>query len=109
MWIPNFLRSSIFYVYSCDGYRSIAAVKHSMLISDDLDDDSTSQFKDESDDSNGTSIKVAVRVRPFTAREAAKDCKCCVSMKGNEVTIKNELKKTQRQFWSVHRLTQYLL
>jgi hypothetical protein len=73
-----------------------------MMQSDDLDDDSISQFKDESDDGNGTSIKVAVRVRPFTAREAAKDCKCCISMKGNEVTIKNEMKKTQRQFWLVH-------
>jgi hypothetical protein len=72
-----------------------------MLASEDVDDDGSSQFKDESDDSNGTSIKVAVRVRPFTAREAAKDCKCCISMKGNEVTIKNDLKKTQRQFWSV--------
>ncbi len=76
-----------------------------MLASDDLDDDSTSQFKDESDDGNdGTSIKVAVRVRPFTAREAAKDCKCCISMKGNEITIKNDLKKTQRQFWSAHSI-----
>ncbi len=78
-----------------------------MQASDDLDDDSSSQFKDEPDDSSGTSIKVAVRVRPFTAREAAKDSKCCISMKGNEVTLKNELKKTQRQFWFVHYLIHF--
>jgi hypothetical protein len=70
------------------------------MSNEDPDDDATSQMKDESDDSHGTSIKVAVRVRPFTAREAAKDCKCCVSMKQNEVTIRNDYKKTQRQFRS---------
>ena len=40
----------------------------------------------------GTSIRVAVRVRPFTAREVAKGCKRCISMRGNEVVIKKNTK-----------------
>ena len=62
-----------------------------------MDDDSKSLFKEEHDD-HGTSIRVAVRVRPFTAREVAKECTCCISMHGSEITIKNDAKKDQRQF-----------
>lgn len=31
----------------------------------------------------GASVKVAVRVRPFNARETSQDAKCVVSMQGN--------------------------
>lgn len=34
-----------------------------------------------------SSVKVAVRVRPFNQREKDMDCVCCVSMKGNSTTI----------------------
>ena len=66
--------------------------------SDDFDDDSSRGAADASLDDSGTSIRVAVRVRPFTPREVAKGCKCCISMQGNEVTIRNDLKNEQRQF-----------
>jgi len=33
------------------------------------------------------SIRVAVRVRPFNAREAARGCKCCVEMSGQKTTL----------------------
>ena len=41
-------------------------------------------FDDLKEDSHGDSesIRVAVRVRPFNAREAARGCKCCVEMSG---------------------------
>ena len=41
-------------------------------------------FDDLKEDSLGDSesIRVAVRVRPFNAREAARGCKCCVEMSG---------------------------
>lgn len=31
----------------------------------------------------GASVKVAVRVRPFNAREASRDAQCVISMQGN--------------------------
>lgn len=31
----------------------------------------------------GASVKVAVRVRPFNAREISRDAKCVVSMQGS--------------------------
>lgn len=31
----------------------------------------------------GASVKVAVRVRPFNARETSQDAKCVVSMQGS--------------------------
>ncbi|TWW57355.1 Kinesin-like protein KIF1A [Takifugu flavidus] len=37
----------------------------------------------------GASVKVAVRVRPFNAREKGKECKCIVQMSGNTTTIIN--------------------
>jgi len=46
-------------------------------LSDDLREDSL----------DGESIRVAVRVRPFNAREAARGCKCCVEMSGNKTTL----------------------
>lgn len=40
------------------------------------------------DDGEGMdSIQVVVRVRPFTARETARSCKCCVEMEGNVVYL----------------------
>ncbi|GIY37348.1 kinesin-like protein unc-104 [Caerostris extrusa] len=36
-----------------------------------------------------TSVKVAVRVRPFNNREIHKDCKCIISMGGKTTTIAN--------------------
>jgi len=39
------------------------------------------------DSLDGESIRVAVRVRPFNAREAARGCKCCVEMSGNKTTL----------------------
>ncbi|XP_035212059.1 kinesin-like protein unc-104 isoform X4 [Stegodyphus dumicola] len=36
-----------------------------------------------------TSVKVAVRVRPFNNREIHRDCKCIISMSGNTTTIVN--------------------
>ena len=41
------------------------------------------------EDSNGDSesIRVAVRVRPFSAREAARGCRCCVEMSGQKTTL----------------------
>ncbi|GIY22170.1 hypothetical protein CDAR_562212 [Caerostris darwini] len=36
-----------------------------------------------------TSVKVAVRVRPFNNREIHKDCKCIISMSGKTTTIAN--------------------
>ncbi|EKX40366.1 hypothetical protein GUITHDRAFT_49045, partial [Guillardia theta CCMP2712] len=36
------------------------------------------------------SIRVAIRVRPFNAREAARGCRCCVEMEGNRVVLNNE-------------------
>uniref|UniRef100_A0A2K5Z4S5 Kinesin-like protein n=1 Tax=Mandrillus leucophaeus TaxID=9568 RepID=A0A2K5Z4S5_MANLE len=37
----------------------------------------------------GASVKVAVRVRPFNARETSQDAKCVVSMQGNTTSIIN--------------------
>ncbi|XP_077021760.1 kinesin-like protein KIF1C isoform X2 [Tamandua tetradactyla] len=37
----------------------------------------------------GASVKVAVRVRPFNARETSRDAKCVVSMQGNTTSIIN--------------------
>uniref|UniRef100_A0A8C2VP63 Kinesin family member 1C n=1 Tax=Chinchilla lanigera TaxID=34839 RepID=A0A8C2VP63_CHILA len=37
----------------------------------------------------GASVKVAVRVRPFNARETSQDAKCVVSMQGNTTSIFN--------------------
>ncbi|XP_027712812.1 kinesin-like protein KIF1C isoform X1 [Vombatus ursinus] len=37
----------------------------------------------------GASVKVAVRVRPFNARESSHDAKCVVSMQGNTTSITN--------------------
>lgn len=37
----------------------------------------------------GASVKVAVRVRPFNARETSQDAKCVVSMQGNTTSIVN--------------------
>lgn len=31
----------------------------------------------------GASVKVAVRVRPFSSREMEKECRCIVQMSGN--------------------------
>nr|XP_042903494.1 kinesin-like protein unc-104 isoform X2 [Parasteatoda tepidariorum] len=36
-----------------------------------------------------TSVKVAVRVRPFNNREIHRDCKCIINMTGNTTTITN--------------------
>ena len=36
---------------------------------------------------DGESIRVAVRVRPFNAREVARGCKCCVEMAGQKTTL----------------------
>lgn len=36
-----------------------------------------------------TSVKVAVRVRPFNNRELHRDCKCIISMSGNTTSITN--------------------
>ena len=44
-----------------------------------------SDLKEDSGDSE--SIRVAVRVRPFNAREAARDCKCCVEMSGQKCVL----------------------
>ena len=38
----------------------------------------------------GDQIRVAVRVRPFNAREAARNCKCCVEMDGGTTVLKND-------------------
>lgn len=37
-----------------------------------------------------SSVKVAVRVRPFNNRERSKECKCIIQMSGN-TTGKNKL------------------
>ncbi|KAJ0174763.1 hypothetical protein K1T71_009871 [Dendrolimus kikuchii] len=36
-----------------------------------------------------SSVKVAVRVRPFNSREIARDCKCIIEMSGNTTVIVN--------------------
>ncbi|XP_013140751.1 PREDICTED: kinesin-like protein unc-104 [Papilio polytes] len=36
-----------------------------------------------------SSVKVAVRVRPFNSREIAKECKCIIEMSGNTTVIMN--------------------
>ncbi|XP_028158332.1 kinesin-like protein unc-104 isoform X2 [Ostrinia furnacalis] len=36
-----------------------------------------------------SSVKVAVRVRPFNSREIARDCKCIIEMSGNTTIITN--------------------
>ncbi|KAL3215403.1 hypothetical protein MRX96_034117 [Rhipicephalus microplus] len=36
-----------------------------------------------------SSVKVAVRVRPFNNRETSRDCKCIISMSGNTTAITN--------------------
>ncbi|KAH1016756.1 hypothetical protein HUJ04_007930 [Dendroctonus ponderosae] len=36
-----------------------------------------------------SSVKVAVRVRPFNNREITRDCKCIIKMGGNTTTILN--------------------
>ncbi|CAB3253143.1 unnamed protein product [Arctia plantaginis] len=36
-----------------------------------------------------SSVKVAVRVRPFNSREIARDCKCIIEMSGNTTVITN--------------------
>ncbi|XP_047535807.1 kinesin-like protein unc-104 isoform X7 [Vanessa atalanta] len=36
-----------------------------------------------------SSVKVAVRVRPFNSREIARDCKCIIEMSGNTTVIQN--------------------
>ncbi|XP_041982439.1 kinesin-like protein unc-104 isoform X5 [Aricia agestis] len=36
-----------------------------------------------------SSVKVAVRVRPFNSREIARDCKCIIEMSGNTTVILN--------------------
>lgn len=33
-----------------------------------------------------TSVKVAVRVRPYNSREKARECKCIISMNGNSTS-----------------------
>jgi kinesin family member 1 len=35
----------------------------------------------------GEQIRVAVRVRPFNAREVARQCKCCVKMEGHQTIL----------------------
>ncbi|XP_066477278.1 kinesin-like protein KIF1A isoform X5 [Tiliqua scincoides] len=48
----------------------------------------------------GASVKVAVRVRPFNAREISKDSKCIIQMTGNTTTIINpkQPKETPKSF-----------
>uniref|UniRef100_A0A2K5IXS0 Kinesin-like protein n=1 Tax=Colobus angolensis palliatus TaxID=336983 RepID=A0A2K5IXS0_COLAP len=48
----------------------------------------------------GASVKVAVRVRPFNARETSQDAKCVVSMQGNTTSITNpkQSKDTPKSF-----------
>ncbi|KAJ1486937.1 hypothetical protein T484DRAFT_1889859 [Baffinella frigidus] len=38
----------------------------------------------------GDQIRVAVRVRPFNSREAARNCKCCVEMDGGTTILRND-------------------
>uniref|UniRef100_A0A8C3KPQ0 Kinesin motor domain-containing protein n=1 Tax=Calidris pygmaea TaxID=425635 RepID=A0A8C3KPQ0_9CHAR len=37
----------------------------------------------------GASVKVAVRVRPFNARETSRQAKCVIQMQGNTTCITN--------------------
>ncbi|OWK49678.1 Kinesin-like protein KIF1B, partial [Lonchura striata] len=37
----------------------------------------------------GASVKVAVRVRPFSARESSRQAKCVIQMQGNTTCITN--------------------
>uniref|UniRef100_A0A0P6JY08 Kinesin-like protein KIF1C n=1 Tax=Heterocephalus glaber TaxID=10181 RepID=A0A0P6JY08_HETGA len=48
----------------------------------------------------GASVKVAVRVRPFNARETSQDAKCVVSMQGNTTSIFNpkQIKDVPKSF-----------
>lgn len=52
----------------------------------------------------GASVKVAVRVRPFNARETSRDAKCVVSMQGNTTCecVSGARLGMGRQGWAHH-------
>ena len=72
-------------------------------MSEDGKDKMASWTDDDVGDSE--SIRVAVRVRPFNAREAARGCKCCVEMKGQKTTLLNDADRSgngRREFTFDH-------